>query len=109
MARISEDVNKVRMYVGPSIMYGINLITLFILVISYMVSVNAKLSFYVLLPLPILSISIYYVPRYLIWCILLSFSRDCRSKSCLDNRGIDIFFHTAYCDYECVLQQKVRS
>lgn len=61
MARISEDVNKVRMYVGPSIMYGINLITLFILVISYMVSVNAKLSFYVLLPLPVLSISIYYV------------------------------------------------
>lgn len=61
MARISEDVNKVRMYVGPSIMYGINLITLFILVISYMISVNAKLSFYVLLPLPILSISIYYV------------------------------------------------
>jgi ATP-binding cassette subfamily B protein len=61
MARISEDVSKVRMYVGPSIMYGINLITLFILVISYMVSVNAKLSFYVLLPLPVLSVSIYYV------------------------------------------------
>ncbi|MFN8343531.1 MAG: ABC transporter ATP-binding protein [Spirosomataceae bacterium] len=61
MARISEDVNKVRMYIGPSIMYGINLITLFILVISYMVSVNAKLSFYVLLPLPVLSLSIYYV------------------------------------------------
>lgn len=61
MARISEDVNKVRMYVGPSIMYGINLITLFILVISYMVSVNATLTAYVLLPLPILSISIYYV------------------------------------------------
>lgn len=61
MARISEDVSKVRMYVGPSIMYGINLITLFILVISYMVSVNAKLTFYVLLPLPVLSISIYVV------------------------------------------------
>ncbi len=61
MARISEDVSKVRMYVGPSIMYGINLIVLFILVISYMVSVNAKLSFYVLLPLPVLSISIYVV------------------------------------------------
>ncbi|AXE20852.1 ABC transporter [Runella rosea] len=61
MARISEDVSKVRMYVGPSIMYGINLITLFILVISYMVSVNAKLTFYVLLPLPILSLSIYFV------------------------------------------------
>ena len=61
MARISEDVSKVRMYVGPSIMYGINLITLFILVISYMVSDNAKLTFYVLLPLPVLSLSIYYV------------------------------------------------
>ena len=61
MARISEDVNKVRMYVGPSIMYGINLITLFILVISYMVSVNTTLTMYVLLPLPILSVSIYYV------------------------------------------------
>jgi ATP-binding cassette, subfamily B, multidrug efflux pump len=61
MARISEDVSKVRMYVGPSIMYGINLITLFVLVISYMVSVNATLTFYVLLPLPILSVSIYWV------------------------------------------------
>lgn len=61
MARISEDVSKVRMYVGPSLMYGINLIVLFILVISYMVSVNAKLSFYVLLPLPVLSVSIYIV------------------------------------------------
>jgi len=61
MARISEDVSKVRMYVGPSIMYGINLITLFILVISYMVSVNATLTFYVLLPLPVLSLSIYWV------------------------------------------------
>jgi ATP-binding cassette subfamily B protein len=61
MARISEDVSKVRMYTGPAIMYGINLVVLFILVISYMVSVNAMLTFYVLLPLPILSISIYYV------------------------------------------------
>jgi ATP-binding cassette, subfamily B, multidrug efflux pump len=61
MARISEDVGKVRMYVGPSIMYGMNLIVLFILVISYMVSVNATLSFWVLLPLPVLSVSIYVV------------------------------------------------
>ncbi len=63
MARISEDVGKVRMYVGPSIMYGMNLIVLFILVISYMVSVNANLSFWVLLPLPVLSVSIYVVNR----------------------------------------------
>jgi len=61
MARISEDVSNVRMYVGPAMMYGINLIVLFILVISYMVTVNAKLTLYVLLPLPLLSVSIYIV------------------------------------------------
>ncbi|TAG88506.1 MAG: ABC transporter ATP-binding protein [Bacteroidetes bacterium] len=61
MARISEDVGQVRMYVGPAIMYGINLITLMIMVISFMFFIDAKLSFYALLPLPILSISIYYV------------------------------------------------
>lgn len=61
MARVSEDVSKVRMYVGPAMMYGINLVVLFVLVISYMVSVNGKLTFYVLLPLPLLSVSIYFV------------------------------------------------
>ncbi len=66
MARISEDVSKVRMYVGPSIMYGLNLIVLFILVITYMVSINARLSLYVLLPLPILSVAIYIVNSIII-------------------------------------------
>ena len=61
MARISEDVSRVRMYLGPAIMYSINLITLFILVISYMISVNPELSFYALLPLPVLSVSIYFI------------------------------------------------
>ena len=61
MARISEDVSKVRMYVGPSMMYGFNLITVFALVIYYMAQVNVTLMWYVLLPLPILSLSIYYV------------------------------------------------
>jgi ATP-binding cassette, subfamily B, multidrug efflux pump len=61
MARISEDVARVRMYLGPAIMYGINLAVLFILVIGYMLMVNVKLTFYVLLPLPLLSISIFYV------------------------------------------------
>ncbi len=61
MARISEDVSNVRMYVGPALMYGINLVVLFFLVISYMLTVNAKLTFYVLLPLPLLSISVYVV------------------------------------------------
>jgi ATP-binding cassette subfamily B protein len=61
MARISEDVSKVRMYVGPSMMYGLNLITVFVLVIYYMAQVNVTLMWFVLLPLPILSVSIYYV------------------------------------------------
>ncbi len=61
MARISEDVSRVRMYLGPAIMYGINLITLFIIVISYMFIVNPRLTLYSLLPLPILSVSIYLV------------------------------------------------
>ena len=61
MNRISEDVSRVRMYLGPAIMYTLNLIVLFILVIVTMISVNAELTLYVLLPLPLLSISIYYV------------------------------------------------
>ena len=66
MARISEDVSKVRMYVGPSIMYSMNLMVLFALVISYMVSINARLTLYVLLPLPILSVGIYLVENIVI-------------------------------------------
>ncbi len=61
MARISEDVTKVRMYLGPALMYGINLIITFGLIIGYMLTVNVRLTFYSLLPLPILSLSIYYV------------------------------------------------
>ncbi len=61
MARITEDVTKVRMYLGPAILYGINLISLFILVISSMLSVSVELTLYSLAPLPLLSLSIYYV------------------------------------------------
>lgn len=61
MARISEDVGRVRMYTGPAIMYGINLAVLFVLVISYMVSINLEFTLYVLLPLPFLSVSIYFI------------------------------------------------
>ena len=63
MNRIGDDVSQVRMYLGPSIMYLINLIVLFTLVIITMVNINAELSLYILLPLPILSITIYYVSR----------------------------------------------
>lgn len=63
MNRIGDDVSKVRMYLGPSIMYLINLIVLFALVITTMVNINAELSLYILLPLPVLSVTIYYVSR----------------------------------------------
>ncbi|MFN3528438.1 MAG: ABC transporter ATP-binding protein [Bacteroidia bacterium] len=61
MARISEDVGKVRMYIGPAVMYGINMLVLFAVVITVMIQVNPRLTFYVLLPLPVLSVGIYYV------------------------------------------------
>jgi ATP-binding cassette subfamily B protein len=61
MNRISEDVGRVRMYLGPSIMYGLTLITLFILLIPIMFAISAKLTWYALAPLPLLSISIFYV------------------------------------------------
>ncbi|MBL6648113.1 MAG: ABC transporter ATP-binding protein [Flavobacteriaceae bacterium] len=63
MNRISEDVSKVRMYVGPAIMYTINTLTLFVIVISYMISVAPKLTVYVLLPLPLLSFIIYKISK----------------------------------------------
>jgi len=61
MNRATEDVSRVRMYVGPAIMYTINTTVLFILVIYSMLSVNPRLAFYSLLPLPVLVILIYYV------------------------------------------------
>jgi len=61
MARISEDVGRVRMYIGPAIMYGINMVTLFLMVIPFMFTINSKLTLYSLIPLPLLSISIYFV------------------------------------------------
>ena len=63
MNRISEDVGKVRMYVGPAFMYSINTVTLFIIVISYMISIAPELTLYTLLPLPILSVTIYKLSR----------------------------------------------
>lgn len=61
MNRISEDVGRVRMYLGPAVMYTANLIVLFFLAIGAMISVNAELTLYVLLPLPIMSVLVYYV------------------------------------------------
>lgn len=61
MNRVTEDVSRVRMYIGPAIMYTINTTVLFLLIIWAMVSVNLKLAVYCLLPLPILALTIYFV------------------------------------------------
>ena len=59
MNRISEDVSKVRMYVGPAVMYTINTFIRFAIVIAYMYNVSPRLTLYTLLPLPILSYAIF--------------------------------------------------
>jgi ATP-binding cassette subfamily B multidrug efflux pump len=61
MSRVTEDVNKVRMYLGPAIMYLANLISTIALVIFAMLAVSPTLTLYTLIPLPLLAISIYYV------------------------------------------------
>ena len=61
MNRISEDVSRVRMYIGPAIMYILNTATRFILTILVMLHVNASLTMYVLIPLPILAVTIYVI------------------------------------------------
>lgn len=61
MNRITEDVSRVRMYLGPSLMYLINLVIVSILIIGKMISINPTLTLYVLIPLPIMSFLIYKV------------------------------------------------
>jgi len=61
MNRATEDVNRVRMYVGPAIMYAINTAVLFVLIIYAMFSVNVTLAIFCLLPLPVLVVTIYFV------------------------------------------------
>ena len=61
--RISEDVGQVRMYAGPAIMYSINTITLFIVVLAFMFKQSPKLTFFTLIPLPILSVLIYLISK----------------------------------------------
>lgn len=61
MNRISEDVNQVRNYLGPALMYGMNLVAIFLVTIPIMLSVSTELTLYTLIPLPFLVISIYTV------------------------------------------------
>jgi len=61
MSRITEDVSKVRNYLGPVMLYGVNLISTVVLTVYVMIKVNPELTLYSLAPLPFLSLSIYYV------------------------------------------------
>ncbi len=61
MNRISEDVSHVRMYLGPGVMYSINLIVLFTLVVYQMIAISPTLTAFVLIPLPLMSFLIYKV------------------------------------------------
>lgn len=63
MSRITEDVSKVRMYFGPAIMYSLNMITLFVVALISMIDKAPTLTLYTILPLPILSVSIYYLSK----------------------------------------------
>lgn len=63
MNRISEDVSKVRMYVGPAIMYSMNMIVLFTVGFTQMISIDVKLTMYTLIPFPLLSISIFLLSK----------------------------------------------
>jgi ATP-binding cassette subfamily B protein len=63
MNRISEDVGKVRMYVGPALMYTINMLVLFTVAIYKMVQIDVKLTLYTLIPFPLLSVSVFFLSR----------------------------------------------
>lgn len=61
MNRISEDVSRVRMYIGPAIMYTVNVAVSLVIIVAIMLSINVKLTLFVLAPLPVLAYAIYRV------------------------------------------------
>jgi len=63
MNRITEDVSRVRMYAGPAIMYSLNMVTLFVVAFFYMYNQSPKLTFYTIIPLPVLSFLIYFLSK----------------------------------------------
>ncbi len=66
LARVSEDVSNVRMYLGPAVMYILDLIVLFAVTVPIMFFANAKLTLFVLLPLPILALSIFLIENLIV-------------------------------------------
>ena len=87
MNRVTEDVTRVRMYLGPGIMYTLNTVVLFVMIIYLMLTVNVRLAVFSILPLPILALIIFYVTMSLISAArryrsaCLSFPALCR-KTC---------------------------
>jgi ATP-binding cassette subfamily B protein len=65
MARIVEDVNRVKLYLGPAMVFGFNGLILFLILIPYMIYINPKLTLCSLFPLPILAVSIYCIKHFL--------------------------------------------
>ena len=65
MNRMSEDVSRVRMFLGPAVMYSINVVSQLFLIIGVMLSINVELTLYALAPLPLLSVAIYKVSHYI--------------------------------------------
>jgi len=63
MNRISDDVSRVRMYVGPALMYTVNMVVLVVIAVYAMLRVNVSLTLYTLAPLPFLAVTIYYVNK----------------------------------------------
>ena len=64
MARISEDVNQVGVYLGPAIAYGLNTVIIFLMLIPYMLIVNTQLTLYAVLPILLLAASSYYISTF---------------------------------------------
>jgi ATP-binding cassette, subfamily B, multidrug efflux pump len=65
MARISEDVNQVGMYLGPAIVYGLNTAAIFTMLIPYMLMINARLTLYAVLPILLMTAGIYYISNFM--------------------------------------------
>jgi len=65
MARISEDMNQVGMYLGPAIGYGLNTVVIFLMLIPYMLMINARLTLYAVLPTLLLAAATYYIGAFM--------------------------------------------
>ncbi len=63
MNRMTEDVNKVRMYLGPSVMFSANMVVLFVVTIVNMLRIDKTLTFYTLIPLPVLSLLVFFLSK----------------------------------------------